>query len=240
MRNPDQSFRYLGFAFASADVLFEVDGAGNLSFALGAVRRVLGRSDVDLLGKPWTSMFAAEDHGLVSALFDSLGGVSRRGPVRARLQSAHGMAPRYANIYACRLPQLAPSISCALSLGRDGFASAEDKGLMDREAFDEVVVRLLADAKEAGLDVELALVEVAGLTQGLKSVSKADQEKAVAGLSDVLRAESLRGAAARFEDERFAIVRERPEGADTLTSRLQIAASRAGVALEPSASILPL
>jgi EAL domain-containing protein (putative c-di-GMP-specific phosphodiesterase class I) len=240
MLNRDDGFRYLGFAFASADVLFEVDAAGKVSFVLGAVRRVLGRADVDLLKTPWEGMFEPEDLGLVAALFESLAGVARKGPVRARLKTAPGAAPRYANLYACRLPQLAPNISCALSLGRDGFIGAEEKGLLDRQAFDEVVARLLADARDSGLDVELALVEVAGLATSLKSISSADREKTMAGLTDVLRAESLRGAAARIEEERFAIVRERPEGPDTLTNRLKLAAARAGVDVNPTAALLQL
>lgn len=240
MSEKNTGIRLLGFAFASADVLFEVDAAGEVRFAVGASSRVLGVRETDLIGRPWEALIHPCDQGVVAALFDSLSGGGRRGPVRARLQDVPGRPVRHANIYACRLPQLQGSISCALSLGREGFSGADEASLLDRDAFEEVIGKLLQDAKEAGLDVELALVEVAGLTQALSAMSKGDQDKTVGGLKDVLRAESLRGAATRLEDEKFAVVREKPGGPDTLADRLKRAALRAGVAVNAEAAILSL
>ena len=38
----DNAARFLGFAFASADLLFEIDPDGKVVFLMGATQRVLG------------------------------------------------------------------------------------------------------------------------------------------------------------------------------------------------------
>ena len=45
-------YRYLGFAFASADLLFEVDKAGAVTFAVGSTQGLKGQSENNLIGRP--------------------------------------------------------------------------------------------------------------------------------------------------------------------------------------------
>jgi len=231
--------RFLGFAFATADLLFEVDQAGLITLAVGATRKVTGREG-SLTHLPSHELFDPSDQGVFAALIRAAAGALRKGPVRCRLKDVPGRAPRYANVYACSLPQLAPNISCALSLSADGPGNFEETGLLNRAEFDQAVGKLLAGARDSGLDVELALVEVAGLTKAISKLTKAEADTAVGGISDVLRAEALKGAATRLEDERFAIVREKPDGTDTLVERLRLAAADAGVAIEAEAAIVAL
>ena len=45
--------RLLGLAFAGADLVFEIDSEGSITFALGAAERLTGRPDQDLVGRNW-------------------------------------------------------------------------------------------------------------------------------------------------------------------------------------------
>ena len=50
--------RLLGFAFANADFLFEVDGNGTIAFATGAASDFV---DGDVVGKPAARLFTMSD-----------------------------------------------------------------------------------------------------------------------------------------------------------------------------------
>ncbi len=237
---PDQSMRFLGFAFASADLLFEVDPKGIITFAIGAAKKVTGVGNVTLDNNSWRVLFAPSDHGVFSALINSLEGAARKGPIRCRLRDVSGMPPRYANLFACCLPQLAPHISCALSLTGDLDLVAGEHGLMDRTGFERAIIPLLAHAQASGLNVELALIEVASLANAVKTLSTDAADAVIDSLAGVLRAESISGAAARLASGQFAVVREKPVGKDTLAQRLKQSAKTVGIALEPRAAIVPL
>ncbi len=98
----------------------------------------------------------------------------------------------------------------------------------------------MAEARSSGLDVELALVEMAGLTKAVKGLSVAEAAVVVDSMTDVLRAEAFSGGAVRLKDERFAVMREKIHGADTLPNRLKTAAAEAGAAVEPSSASIPI
>ena len=64
----DDAARYLGFAFASADLLFELDGEGVVSFALGAAHDRWRA----WIWRPWRAsalrdIVAEEDQAIVDA-----------------------------------------------------------------------------------------------------------------------------------------------------------------------------
>ena len=240
MAKSEETIRFLGFAFASADLVFEIDEKGIITLALGAAKKVTGVGNVTLPMSPWRVLFEPTDHGVFQALIGSLSGAGRKGPVRIRLKDVPGLPVRYANVFACQLPQLAPNVSCALSMSVDAVAPETSGALMDRTAFEGAMAKLMDSAREAGLDPELALIEVAGLAKATKGLSSEAVSAVIDNLSDVLRAESLGGAAARLEDDRFAVVREKIAGHDTLPARLKEAAQNAGVSVEPHAAIIAL
>ena len=108
----DDAARFLGFAFASADLLFEVDPNGVVAFAVGAARQVAG-VDLDALqGARLLDMIADDDQPTVEAFLSTLEPGDRRGPIRIALKPRPGRSlTRYAALCACRLPQLDPQVS---------------------------------------------------------------------------------------------------------------------------------
>src|ERR1700742_1949343 len=113
----DDAHRYLGFAFASADLLFELDGGGVVTFALGAARQVAGVELDALAGTALRDIVAEEAQGIAAASLGSREPGDRRGPIRIALKPKPGRKlKRYGALCACRLPQRDSVLSCSLTL----------------------------------------------------------------------------------------------------------------------------
>ena len=113
----NDTFRFVGFAFATADLLFEIDSKGAIAFSAGAGQQLTGRDNNALIGLPWNEMFDIRPirrwpRRLLEGLVDG----QRRGPIDVQMAGAAGAAPRYAGLSMFRLPQNPPRTSCALTL----------------------------------------------------------------------------------------------------------------------------
>ena len=201
------SHRLLGFAFASADLLIEIDASGRIAFALGASEALSGAREANLVGQNWRAFVDMADHGMLQALFDGLDNL-RGGPVLLRLaRGADGME-RAATLSACKLPQNAGAISCALTRATWTLGAAGD--LHDRPSFEAAAASLFETARATGVELELALVELSGLTNARKRMSPETSHAARQRLAGLLRAQSHGGfAAADLGADRFALVRHR-------------------------------
>jgi EAL domain-containing protein (putative c-di-GMP-specific phosphodiesterase class I) len=242
----DNPARFLGFAFASADLLFEIEPDGKIGFIIGAVQRVMGLEQAAAMGCDWRQMIAPADHDLVAALLDGLGPADRRGPVKVELAALPKREMRrFGGFSACRLPQNAPRISCALSLapaiGEPDLVPLEGyNGLYDEAGFLDATKKLLEAARSAGLELNVELVELKGLGLGGEE-GASDAEMVFRRICAAIRSESFRGhSAARLGEEQFALVRSQADGPDQLSSRLAQAASNLGADISVSSASLPL
>ena len=188
----DDSARFLGFAFACADLLFELDPKGDVTFALGASKHLLGADPNALAGHSWRSFISAEDAPLVASFLDSLGNGDRRGPIRISLKPVGGRKlKRYVALTACSLPQLAPRISCALTvhaLAPTAVEAAGPNGLHTIEGLSAVADAALKHAGQSGIDLNMELVELAGLKQAADALGESQAANVLARVSAALRA----------------------------------------------------
>ncbi|MDB5477243.1 MAG: sensory box protein [Phenylobacterium sp.] len=233
------SHRLLGFAFASADLLLEIAPTGAIAFAVGAGEALSGSAELSLVGRAWRDFVATPDCDMIEALFDGLEPGRRSGPVLVRLAAHKDGVPRAATFSAFRLAENGGNVSCALS--RAYVDSAPDAGrLHDRQAFESLAATLLETARSTGADLELALVELAGLTAARAKASPEDRGKLEARLSGVLRAQAHGGqAATELGDDRFALVRSRGEAAEVLVRRIARLLAD-GLEVAPAADLIPL
>jgi EAL domain-containing protein (putative c-di-GMP-specific phosphodiesterase class I) len=242
---PANRHRFLGLAFASADLLFEVDPQGAVTFALGAGAGV-GVSELDLVGRSCTTLFELEDVPLVEAALAGLEPGQRKGPLAVRI--ARGDQPRtrplVAALSACRLPQLDGRISCALVLRPAGVvappASGCDSVLAGLDALEAMLTPVLGIAAAAGQELDLALIELRGLNQALSGLGSPEAEALRRRVAGAIRAESFAGAvAADIGDDRFALLRQTGEKAETLERRLArvVALAAGGEAVLPCAAL---
>ncbi|MGZ3275646.1 MAG: sensor domain-containing phosphodiesterase [Caulobacteraceae bacterium] len=221
----DDAHRYLGFAFASADLLFELNGEGKVTFALGAARQVAG-VDLDALqGAALRDIISDEDQPTVAAFLGSLEPGDRRGPIRIALKPKPGRKlNRYGALSACRMPQLDPVISCSLTLRVMGSVAAEAKGpngLHSAESFAEVTEAAIKQAAHTGVELNMELVELSGLCDAAGALGDGQAAEAMQKVAAALRAESYDGSsAAELHPERYAVLRSTAEPTHRLTERL--------------------
>jgi EAL domain-containing protein (putative c-di-GMP-specific phosphodiesterase class I) len=227
----------LGTAFAAADLIFEVDAVGKVTFALGSTSGLAVVSNGALEGQNWRNLFCSDDQNLLAALLRSVQAGERKGPMKVVLATdGHDPSGRAAMFSVFRLPDRdGQTMSCALSFGgaaspRPDAASGHD--LASGEDFPAAAKRLLQEAEQAGLPLRVDLIQVDGLAasnaeEGLRS-----------RVAATLRANSLNGeGAAELAPDRFAVVRSANRAASDFQAQLQEAA---GASLKPVMASMPL
>ena len=216
-----EPIRFLGLAFAAADLLFEVDERDAVTFAAGAGQRVSGRRDEDLIGADWRGLVAEADQALGEALLRGAADGERRGPVLVRLAGETAAAPRFAKLSAFRLPDNARRISCALTLADPPpGGGGGDGGLQDRASFETAALGLFEHAHVDGVDLELDLIELGGLARLKASLARDEADALQRKVAGALRAEALADAATALGDERFAVLHRRGDTPEVMARRL--------------------
>jgi EAL domain-containing protein (putative c-di-GMP-specific phosphodiesterase class I)/GGDEF domain-containing protein len=234
--------RLLGLAFANADMLIELETGGVILLALGAAQATLGVDEAGLTGRAFRELVVETDRPMLDALIAGLDDGARRPPLVLRIAGHPGRAVAFT---ARRLPDNDGRISCAvLSAPPPPAAGASSRdGLMEREGFEAVTKSLMESARATGQQLELAMVEMAGLADArdaLGGEAGAALERLVAG---ALRAESHQGsAAAKLGEDRFVLLRETGENPATMIKRLTrvVASCAGGQTLGAAAHAVPL
>lgn len=221
------SARLLGFAFANADFLFEVDGAGTILFAAGAAVEFVAGTAGDVIGWNCEKLFEARDGSRFSVLARTL---PPGGRTAMRVKLADG---REANLALFRLPENGDRISCTLSRPQSchnlTVIEAKDgkTGLATRETF------LAGAMKAAAATDALTLLDVPALPELCAGMPG---ERADALLDAIGRSLEKSGAklAGRLSESRFAAVAD-ARGAKKHSAHLREAMKQHGV---PTTEIL--
>ena len=223
--------RFLGLAFASSDLLLEIDpDKGVVTFAAGAGRQLAGETDAGLIGKPWRDMVCPADLAVAEALVLGLEEGERRGPAQVVLAGAAGAC---AAIATFRMPQNAGRISCSLTLSPQSPASRRgESGLQDRADFERIAKALIEQARTLGPELELGLIGLNGLKGARAGLGVEDARALQQRVAGALRAESYADAATELGDESFAVLRRRGESTEAVERRL---ARILGEAIRPNA-----
>ncbi|MDP2212944.1 EAL domain-containing protein [Phenylobacterium sp.] len=210
----------LGFAFASADLLIETTAEGAITTALGAGEALAGSQDRKLEGAQLFDFFSRADRELVRVVFEGLSDGMRAGPIIVRLASQDGRDDRAASLSAFRLPQHNGAVSCVLTRALPTHAAGAN-GLHDRASFETAAVAVLEHARTRGLDIEMALVEMAGFEAAAQQAGEAAGAALRARLAAVIRAESYAGgSAAELGADRYALLRDGRETPQELSRRI--------------------
>jgi EAL domain-containing protein (putative c-di-GMP-specific phosphodiesterase class I) len=214
----------LGLVFASADLVFEIDRAGIVTYAIGAAERLTGLSSGQIVGSPWSAIIDPADHDLLLILIDHLKAGDRRGPVRVGLRAREGKVSRPVDISLFWLPDLGGRISCGVSLAHDNALDPRNltpEGLLRPEGFATAVATLLGDADRYGGAVRVDMVEMLGLADSLAAMPPPQAGEVRRRVAATLRAEAdQRGGATELATDRFALVRSAEGSGAGLTERL--------------------
>ena len=224
--------RLLGLAFASADLLVELQ-SGRVRLALGAAQKVMGRTEAGLMGQAWSELFHPDDQPLMDAMISCADDGVRRGPVVLRLA---GKEERHVRIILRALPENEGRVSCAATAAQPAGPALPAGALQPRESFDDIAQGLFEAARVTGLELELAMVEFAGLGAMREGLTPSEAQALDVRVASAVRAESHGGSAAtRLSSERFALLRQRDDRPENMVKRLTRM-----VSAEASAHVVPL
>lgn len=215
-----EPIRLLAFAFASADLLFEINRDGTMLFVTGATS---GFSvSTDLTGRQATELFTPAEQARFMVMAHGMTPGERQGPLPITLASGEK-----ASLAMCYLPQ-SDRISCTLvKPGKRGTMAGTPKkdvetGLVDKETF------LAAAAENAGGRGAVAMVNLPNLPEVCAKLSPQDAAGLMAGIGAKV---SAMGAlvAARLSQTRFGVVTEDPHAAKSLAEKIQAAVRERGL-----------
>lgn len=209
-----QSFRerdrFVGFAFAAADLLIETDTKGNILFSAGARCR-LTRGDVaGLVGSNLLDVVAPTDRKYVQVLFKRIQEKARIKPARVVFQGHDGH--RFpALLGGCRLDSCPGSLFLTVMLASGPRATHEALSaagqLLDANGFTHILEERLIRAREKGLDNGLTLLLVEGLQSLVDTLPMGAADEIRQGIEAYLRGISADGdSAGRLSADRYGIV----------------------------------
>jgi EAL domain-containing protein (putative c-di-GMP-specific phosphodiesterase class I) len=225
--------RFLAFAFASADLLVELDASRRVVVALGAQGRSGGKGAEGLIGRHIAEIVAPQDRAAVAAFFAGIAPGERRGPLQIRYVKPDG-STLAAELFGFALPELAPNISCAVAFTqRAAVGAPANMATLTPEHFRDKVRDLVSLAASRGRDLSLALVEINGLVEARNTLPAEEVSALLEQVRMLIANHGADGAAADLSVERFALLQDdshRPGALSEAMSQL-LAGSGAGLSV---------
>lgn len=227
--------RLLGLAFAAADTLLELTADGRVSLVLGAAPAPGASFSGDWTGLPLSSLVGKAGQKPVADAILAIQPNVRGTPLDV-LVVCDAERVRRARIRLFQLPELVPSISCAIAYEGAPFTLAVPASppMLDSG---NLLARVRDDLRrpERATDIAVSFVDVSGLN----SPGEAHQ-RAAARIEAVLQSASIDGvSAARLAPERFAVMRAADADGD-LAAELREASAAEGLDLPIQTSQIAL
>jgi hypothetical protein len=176
-----EPLRFLGFAFANADLLLEIDREGKILFAAGATQGLTDGADATLTGKSAADLFSEDAGARLKRELRALKVGGRTGPLHLRLAGGAESI-----VALCQLPQNGDRISFTLSKsGARKSLTCEttdtQTGLPEKDSF----IAQAFDLAESG--DSLSLVSVRGLSGHCSKLPAAEADRLLRYVGDSLK-----------------------------------------------------
>lgn len=190
--------RFVAFAFASADILVELDEDGNILFADGATRGLLGRPAADMQGLNFYDMLSAEDAQSMRKVMESLGNTYRMEDIELTLHSTHNDKMPFA-VSGFRLSSLRNHTYLSLSILKGNVTTDQlfkrdfDTGLLRQQGYVEAANEKILEAKSQGKSLKITLLDFPELKAFIDQLDDEAANKLLREISDYIRGKSLDG-----------------------------------------------
>jgi EAL domain-containing protein (putative c-di-GMP-specific phosphodiesterase class I) len=209
--------RYVGFAFAAADLLLELDKGGIVLSATGAAQSLFGRNQKGLIGLELLQLLSPIDRAVAKRLLKTLeqhtqGARLDPMPIRLQHRSGHNVQVL---LGGCKLPTSPDATLITITalpvVGQEGQRDAakrdEDSGLIDGEEFFSLAAKAARDP--AGKTRNLLLLRIDGLSAAASSLSADQARDLMSEVGGAIRAISV-GAdtATRLQEDQFGLVED--------------------------------
>lgn len=228
--------RLLGFAFAAADLLVELDDRWRVTYATGAPPSALVRTE-GLAALKLDQLLVRSSAEHVASALARLKSGQRLDPIEIVLHAGEGVVRR-GKLRAVMLPELAPCISCSIAYAGPPEAATSEPApeMADVEGFAERAFDVLTRSHAAGAPLSLAMVELAGVDRAAATAPALVKE-----IEALLQAASVGGATAgRLADRRYALLRSPDHPAEDIAGSVRDLAARYSQRIEATVSETPV
>jgi EAL domain-containing protein (putative c-di-GMP-specific phosphodiesterase class I) len=211
--------RLLGFAFANADFLFEIDAEGSILFTAGAAKDLVQEKAEALVGRPAGQLFKPSEGVKFVTFVKALKNGDRTGPYKLTLATGQD-----ANLSLFRLPDNNSRVSCTLSRpgARTSMAPQIDPrtGLATQDGF-------LAAANMAAATDTLTLVEIPGLKEVCAKLAPDAADKLMLRIGELFK-QAGATSAGQLSETRFGALAPESRGALGMASLVKNAIAEGG------------
>ncbi len=231
--------RLLGLAFASSDLLLELDGERRIALALGSCPSP-ELTLAHLQGRLLHEILTPDTASRLSATLAALVPETRSDPIAITLACSDVKA-RHAVVSLFMLSDLAPAVSCSVRYEGAVFPRVRDVAppVLTARHFLARARSLLNDASRTPGDLSVTFIDVNGLAAAQATGEASDQ--ALARIEARLQSATIDGgSAARLTPERYALLNDSRSLRD-IAGEVRETAHHEGLALDVSATahILP-
>lgn len=198
--------RFVAFAFASADILIELDEADKIMFMDGAVKGFLGKNADEFTGEKFIELVHPDDAEATQELLSTDLKEDRIDHAEVRLKSKFGDPVAFA-LSGYKLQALKNHYYLTLAFQKDK-TSPEDlqrrdneTGLFKKEAFAADATKKIRAAKEKGQEIKITLVDLPELKDLLDHLPPDAAKALLDDITKYLRETSLGGDSAGMVDD---------------------------------------
>lgn len=223
--------RFVAFAFASADILIEVDSTGLMTYVDGAISKMVGgKNGPPKNGQPLMSLFADNEKKTIRDLLFERGGVTRIDNIKVHINGKNDK-PMPFMMSGFKLPDLDDHYFITFSLikGEANDLTKRDPrtGMLKKEAFSKSAGKQVMDAQQRGQDVSMTLVDFPEFAEFLDNLEPTRARELMGKITNYLGSRSM-------ADDAAGIIREGTYGFlhDSGTSMQQVASELAELTKE--------
>ena len=201
--------RFVGFAFATAHLLLEIDLEGTIRFAAGASCGLVDGPAERLIGRPLGSLVVAEDHDFLDHLIKRLTATGAISLTRVGLRSTTGKRTDFM-LGGRRMESAGEALHLGLVLASLLVSTPEIAGQTEADRFTAGASRRLAVAADAGIEEGMTFLMLDGLQKLAAERGPEAVASVVPQLMSYLRSVSAGGdLASPLAPGKFGLVRAR-------------------------------
>lgn len=232
--------RFVAFAFAAADAFLEIDRAGTITYAHGALEWLAGAGAGALVDQKLDGHLDSRSQSLLNAGIEHLARAGRLGPLTLKFQIGNGKQ-RAVEAYGTSLPNYPDRVFLAFkapSKLRQHVPSSPEStdhqtGLIKPEDFKQATAVLARASRNEGEKLDVSLVDVGGLQNKFKQLDDSAAAAFLEKIAAQLCAVSLDGStAAQLSEQGFGVVHETGLDMDGVTQAVEALDEEGGLTVQ--------
>lgn len=229
----DQRDRFLAFSFASADLFLEISKDNTVVYATGAAKAITGIDDENMVGHKWADLFDKKYRRKLIPIIKKAKLGERTAPIAVKMDEEVG-GGREAIVTGIRMPD-SDNFFMALGFVSDlmkkltdeteeeagaGGNKKEPEQLADKEHFMTRTRDAIHQAKEAGDDIDMTLIDMGELDQ-IKERMGEGWDDFVDDVGELLSMNAYDGeAAGEIADGRYSVIHDTAITSADITNQL--------------------